>query len=279
MSENSPIYGKPWSREELILAMNLYCRIPFGRQHSKSAEVIELAEILGRSPGSVAMKLNNFTSLDPEELARGIRGLARTSKLDRQIWDEFHEDWEALAVESEILWQQRVNVQTDASCVSETIITPHPIRENANLIIPKVRDRLDGPTEGERIVRIRYAQNFFRRTVLVAYGIQCCISGIPIPELLIASHILPWSSFPEHRINPHNGICLSRLHDAAFDRGLITFDDNNRLVISSELRKYLPHESLNKNFIVYEGTSINLPEKFLPDQQFLSYHRENIYRE
>lgn len=86
--------------------MNLYCRIPFGRQHSHAPEIIDLAQVLGRTPGSVAMKLNNLTSLDPEEQARGIKGLPGASKLDRQIWDDFHKNWEEMAAESELLWRK-----------------------------------------------------------------------------------------------------------------------------------------------------------------------------
>ncbi|EXI80173.1 MAG: hypothetical protein AW10_01950 [Candidatus Accumulibacter appositus] len=96
--------GKGWQRDELLLAMNLYCRIPFGRQRSGAPEVIELAEALGRTPGSVAMKLNNLTSLDPQELARGVKGLHGASRLDRLVWEEFQTDWESLVLESERLW-------------------------------------------------------------------------------------------------------------------------------------------------------------------------------
>ena len=96
---------KPWDREETMLVMNLYCRIPFGRQHSRAPEVIELAKVIGRTPGAVAMKLNNITSIDPDENNRGVKGLSGSSKLDKLIWDEFHNNWEEMATESEILWQ------------------------------------------------------------------------------------------------------------------------------------------------------------------------------
>jgi putative restriction endonuclease len=54
--------------------------------------------------------------------------------------------------------------------------------------------------------------------------VRCCISGINVPRLLVASHIKPWSEFPEERLDPRNGLCLSSIHDAAFDAGLITLD-------------------------------------------------------
>lgn len=249
---------KPWNRDELLLVMNLYCRIPFGRQHSRAPEVIELAIALGRTPGSVAMKLNNLTSLDPEELARGVKGLPGASQLDKRVWREFHEDWERLALESEQLWQQVTQSQspeiTDADVSNEV------------------------PTEAERTVKVRLAQGFFRRAVLTVYQGQCCISGNPIPELLVASHILPWASHPQHRVNPRNGLCLSRLHDSAFDQGLIAFDDDYRLILSKRLKDHLTHQAIRDNFACYEGKSLKLPEKFLPDMAFLAGHRDNIFQ-
>ena len=69
-----------WTRDEHILAFNLYCKIPFGRQHSRAPEIMDLAKLMGRSPGSVALKLNNFSRLDPELQARGIKGMAHGAK-------------------------------------------------------------------------------------------------------------------------------------------------------------------------------------------------------
>jgi len=278
MPEEHSANRKPWSREELLLAINLYCRIPFGRQHSRAPEVSELARILGRSPGSVAMKLNNLTSLDPKEMARGVKGLTGASKLDRQVWKEFHADWEKSAAESENLWRYKIDGQMGELPPAESIkILPKKPKTGVAKITTPQREPA-GPTEGKRTVRVRYAQDFFRRTVLIAYRLKCCITGINVPTLLIASHILPWSRFPEQRINPRNGLCLSRLHDTAFDQGLITLDENNRLVVSQELKEYLPNDSLHQNFVVFEGHPIHLPEKFLPEPEFLIHHRENIFR-
>lgn len=278
MPDKSSSIRKSWSRDELLLAMNLYCRIPFGRQHSRAPEVIELARALGRSPGSVNMKLNNFTSLDPEEAARGIRGLAGVSQLDRQVWEEFHANWEELAAESEALWLRRVGAHAGVIPSADADDLGQHGRKDRDREITVPQKEPDGPTEGERTVRVRLAQEFFRRAVLTAYSVRCCISGNPIPELLVASHILPWSRFPEHRINPSNGLCLSRLHDAAFDQGLITLDTQNRLLLSPRLKDYLPNDTLNQNFVVFEGHPITLPEKFLPQPEFLRQHREDIFR-
>lgn len=264
---------KGWTREETLLALNLYCRIPFGRQHSRASEVIELAAAIGRTSGSVAMKLNNFTSLDPDERARGVRGLSGASKLDRDVWDDLHRNWEKVAAESELLWAQMVEQNNNLP----PPITRESIREK--LLEEEIQSSTWlGATEGTRTTTVRLAQGFFRRTVLTAYLGRCCISGIPIQEFLVASHILPWADFPEQRINPCNGICLSRLHDVAFDKGLITFDEQYRLVLSRRIKNYMATESVRLNFAIHEGKRLQLPEKFLPDKKFLSHHQECIFR-
>jgi predicted restriction endonuclease len=217
------------------------------------------------------MKLNNFTSLDPEEQARGIKGLPGASKLDQKIWDELHQNWEHVAAESEFLWGKVVEQKIQHSLVLGEEITGNvsnkPIQSSTWL----------GITEGTRTATVRLAQGFFRRTVLSAYLGRCCISGIPIPELLIASHILPWADYPEQRTNPCNGLCLSRLHDTAFDRGLLTFDEQYRLVLSKKIKDYMTIDAVRLNFVDYEGSQMKLPEKFYPDKKFLSHHRECIF--
>lgn len=263
-----------WSRPELLLVMNLYCRIPFGRQHSRAPEVVELARVLDRTPASVAMKLGNLTALDPEEKNRGVKGLSGASRLDREVWGEFSSDWEGVSAESERLWQKEVARQDLYRDVSvEPDGSPSAVSETTHS-----EGFFFGPTEGTSVSTVRLAQRFFRRTVLTAYHQRCCVSDNPVPELLIASHILPWAEFPEQRSNPANGLCLSRIHDAAFDRGLLTFDRDFRVVLSKRLRDYLPHESVRANFFVFEGNSLRFPEKFCPDPTFLEHHWKHIFQ-
>jgi predicted restriction endonuclease len=255
-----------WSRDELPLAINLYYRTPFGRQHSRNPEIVDLANRLGRTPGSVAMKLNNLTSLDPDEAARGVRGLSKASALDREVWREFHSDWEAMAARSEALWDAMSagSQQPQGGVEVELEIA--------------AADFSRAETEGTRTSKVRYAQSYFRRAVLAAYENRCCITGNPVPELLVASHILPWANFPTQRVNPANGLCLSRLHDAAFDAGLITFDEKDRLVLSKSLKEYLPSKALQENFLFYEGRPLTPPIRFRPRPDFLQEHRERSFR-
>jgi putative restriction endonuclease len=125
---------------------------------------------------------------------------------------------------------------------------------------------------------VRLAQGLFRRAVLSAYDSACCVTGNPVPELLIAAHIIPWSESPRERLNPRNGLCLSRLHEAAFDRGLFTLDAEMRVVLSSELKDYLPNEALKAEFARYEGRQIRRPQKLAPNEAFLHAHREGVFR-
>ncbi len=265
-------FGKPWSRDELIIAMNLYCKLPFGQLHSKTPIIIKVAQRLGRTPSSLAMKLVNFASLDPVQQARGIQGLRGASKADRAIWEEFFKNLEELGVESEERFQELLE-----NAIPEEYQLPRQGKSKKLIAIKTPRSQPNRSTEVEVTVKARVGQKFFRQTILSAYGFRCCITGNPIPELLVASHILPWSEYPEHRLNPHNGLCLARTQDAAFDGGLITFDENYRLVISPYLEYFLPDETLERNFVAYRGQPMRLPEKFYPNSDFLRSHREGIF--
>ncbi len=79
--------------------------------------------------------------------------------------------------------------------------------------------------------------------VLNAYDGCCCVTGLPVRELLIASHILPWDTFPAERLNHRNGLSLSRLHDGAFGRELMTFDEDFRVVLSKNLKSAPPNDA------------------------------------
>ena len=265
---------KPWTRDDLIIAMNLYCKLPFGKLHQKTPIIVEIAEKIGRTSGSLAMKLVNFASLDPVQQARGIKGLSGASKADRLIWEEFNANWEKLGIESEQRFQELVS--SDFFPINQV-----PLKQKPNTFkqdsITDPTNRILEVTEILVTTKIRNGQKFFRQMVLSSYGNRCCITGNPIPTLLIASHIVPWHKQSEHRLNPQNGLCLARTHDVAFDQGLITFDENYKLVLSSYLQEFLPEETLEQNFVAYAGNKLRLPEKFQPEPEFLRFHREEVF--
>jgi putative restriction endonuclease len=127
-------------------------------------------------------------------------------------------------------------------------------------------------------VKIRRGQEYFRESVLNNFGERCGVSKMAIRDLLVASHILPWASHPEERLNVRNGLCLSKLHDAAFDRGYISFDENLRLILSRKLRDSLSEIVVNEYFGRYSGEVLNFPsDAALPDMGFLAKHRATIF--
>ncbi len=254
-----------WTREHFLIALNLYCKLPFGKLDRNNPVIIEAAEKMGRTPSSLAMKLVNFASLDPVQHARGISGLPGATPQDKRMWDEFHSDIANLGVESEQLLH---NLFTSDEGKELDFLN----RKQVKLVAPS------GPTELLQTVKVRRGQQFFRQSILNAYEIRCCMSGIHIPRLLVASHIKPWGQFPEERLNPKNGLCLSSIHDAAFDAGLITLDEKNAVVLSKQLKSYLPQPMLEQNFLAVEGKTIHLPNKLAePDPEFLAYHRAEIF--
>lgn len=96
--------------------------------------------------------------------------------------------------------------------------------------------------------------------------------------MLIASHIKPWAKFPNERMNLRNGLCLSAIHDRAFDYGLMTFGPEFELIIGTELKRKGSEESVISNFVRFEGRPMQMPEKVSePDPRFLAYHRQEIF--
>jgi predicted restriction endonuclease len=249
-----------WGRDETKLAFHLYCQLPFGRLNQGNREVIELASLIGRSPSAVAMKLVNQASLDPAITQSGRKGLSNASRLDQEIWAEFNSNWEGLAMECEALRSQRVS--SSPSRATDAVIEGDP-------------DHYVGETK-QVLKEERLKQHFFRRAVLSSYRGRCCITRLAEPRLLLAGHIVPWHLDEANRLNPRNGICLSALHDKAFDRGLIALTDEFTLLISEDIKKS-KDDVVRTTFLPLEGRAIEMPERFVPSQAFVSRHRREIF--
>jgi len=250
---------RDWTGDELKLAFHLYCQMPFGRMHKTTPEIVELANLIGRTPSAVAMKLVNFASLDPSITSTGRSGLGNTSKGDREVWQTFSTDLGRL----------------DDDC---ELILDHlkPGRQHSE---PEMRELAEPPASfiGETqqaVVHIRKRQDFFRRSILASYDGKCCMSGVTTPELLIASHIVPWSSDVKNRLNPRNGLCLSAIHDKAFDRGLITVTPDFSIRVSEKIKEEGQRTKLGKMLSGLEGEKIVAPKRFLPAPEFLQWHND-----
>ena len=247
-----------WTREELLVAFALYHRLPCSRFREADPDIALYSQAIGRSRASLKMKLWNVASLD-STMSPGRRSLNRASSSDRLMWEEMQNDWASFALKSE---------QALMTITTRTPLIPSEPEEE-----PIDRRGEDRAVEA----KARVGQQFFRASVMSAYNERCCITGLSLTALLAASHIVPWSVDEHNRVNPRNGLLLSTLHDKAFDTGLLTLDDELVVRVS---RKHMPD---NDRFFAsavarYDGQSIQRPEKFEPDKQFLRYHREHIYR-
>jgi putative restriction endonuclease len=252
--------SKRWTHDELLIALNLYHKLTFGQLHARQPVIVSAAKQLGRSANSLAMKLCNLASLDPALRLRGVKGLTGASALDRSAWQEFHENIEEAVATSEQALRNLYHADA--------------IEVSAKKGIRIRRPAPNGPTEIVASVKARRGQEYFRDAVLNNFGERCGVTQLGVRELLIASHILPWGQSPKERLNVKNGLCLSRLHDAAFDRWLISFDDQTRLMLSPRLKAEMPLHIVKESFGAYEGQPLRLPDDAIPpDPAFLAQHR------
>ncbi len=252
-----------WSREQLLLAFKLYCQMPFGKMHSRNPEIIKYAALINRTPSALAMKMSNIASLDPAITSTGRIGLAGASLADKAMWEEMQSGWNGFVIEME-----RVTNSLEG-------IIKEPIKSDDDTDASDEEIDYTGSSKTVQTTA-RIGQDFFRRSVLSAYDYRCCITGLSVPKLLIASHIVPWRIDASNRLNPKNGLCLSMLHDKAFDAGIITITEKMTVKVS---RKYINNTDsfFAISFLAYEDKPIALPEKFSPHVDFLAYHHENIF--
>lgn len=262
VAENHLEKGRRWTEEETRLSLFLYFQLTYGQLDKANPEVRALAARIGRTPSSVAMKLGNFASLDPKILSSGRKGLSGATNLDRKIWADFTRDWTGQVTQISDLLESENN--SKGSIVSE-------IRQ------PYTFEPYTGESTKLAVIERRVGQDFFRRAVLANFDNRCCITGIAVPALLNASHILPWKDDVAHRHNPENGLALSATFDRAFDGGFIAFDENKRLLIGERISSH--EDAGTRNYFArYEGLTMQDSLRFEPSSAFLAWHREHRYQ-
>ncbi|MEO8785548.1 MAG: HNH endonuclease [Chitinophagaceae bacterium] len=203
------------------------------------------------------MKIGNFGSLDIELAQRGIVGLSGASNLDKEIWKEFSNDKEKLAFESTSLIAKFLKKDV------EDIL-------GLEIEIPEGKEKL-------RLIKTRVNQDFFRDSILGIYDSKCCITGLRLPKLLVASHIIPWAVDIKNRLNPENGLCLNSIHDKAFDTGYITITTEYKVKLSKAISEFLKEDSIRMFFAEIDGRNITLPERYFPNKDLLEYHYQNTF--
>ena len=253
--------GSRWNRDELIVSLELYTRFSKG-VNSKNPEVIRYANAIGRTANAMSLRVNNIMALDPATRADGRVGMmGGRSALLVSLWDYMVGDREAFAVES------------------YTTLVKFGLLDDPkwNVNIQDGDEEIYVGRNRDVKTTARVAQTMFRRMLLNNYEERCCISGVVVPDMLYASHIIPWAHDSEHRLNPANGLLLSVWHDRAFDSGHVAITDDFRVQISNRLRA-VADEFTQRTIIAYEGHRIRLPVSAPPDPRFLAYHRDHIFQ-
>ena len=239
-----------WTEEELKMAINVYCKIPFIKARKSSPEIIKWAKIIGRSPGGLYTKLCNLGHFDSGVDAKG---LSHAGKLDPIIWAEFEQNPEKVIYESEQLLARRMG---------KTLEEYTEIR---------TEDLPEGKTR-EVVVRQRVNQRFFHDTVLSAYNNHCCITGISNSQLLEACHISGWADDTRNRTNPKNGLCMTPTFHRAYDKYLMAITPDYEIVISEKMIDGAKDEKTQCYLASLQHKKMPMPEKFAPDVELLAQH-------
>ena len=251
-----------WTRPQTLAALHVYLQLPFGQLHQRNPKLIQLAQWIGRTPGSIALKLVNLASLDPVIVVSGRSGMGNASALDRQIWSELQVNWDVVALDAAAEYAQlalRHGVRADQDLLEEA--------ESGKDLVDFEEGRTRSAT-----VQVRVNQARFRKAVLTSYNATCCISGLQHEKLVLASHIVPWSEDAKNRLNPQNGLCLSALHDRAYDQGLITVMPDFTVQVSPKIKASKGDSYITESLLRFDRQPIRFPERFGPAPAFLRWH-------
>lgn len=237
------------------MALNVYCKIPFKDVKEWHPIIQKYAPLIGRSPVALKMKVGNFGRFDPVLRSKGIVGLVHGSKDEELVWNEFWGDPEKLAYESERLFAEKANMKIEEFTNVES--TDIPKGENRSVMIQQ-----------------RVNQSFFRKMILCAYLNRCCVTGITNSLLLEACHIMSWSEDENNRMNPTNGLCMNPLFHKAYDNFLMAITPDYTISISDQMLCDIKEETTFNFLMGLRNRHLIMPEKFYPNQEFLSAHYE-----
>lgn len=241
----------PWSRDDIIIAYALYCITPLKQIRPTNPLIRQVAESFPHSLHSLVMRMHNFSAIDPNS---NVAGASHAAKLDHLIFEEFKNDWGSLSIQAE-------------SLTGLALFDANPI--NGAKPLSSLTDR-------NKVSRERH---FFRASVFASYENTCCISGMTLPTMLIASHIKPFQSCrsSSERTDPQNGLLLNTFYDKAFDAGLITVTPDYRVHVPT-LVKSQRDEFTQRWLTGLEGSQITLPARFYPRRDYLTYHNDVVFK-
>lgn len=236
-----------WNRDELIVVLDVYLNDEFVLDSSDPL-VKELADLIGRTPGSVVLRLSNYRHLDPN----GSQGMSNVGENAREVWEEYYRNEEQLAIEAT---QARKRLRGESH---ETL------EEGSN--IPETGER-------ESVRKSRVGQGDFRMVLRARFGDCCLLCDVSRPGLLQAGHILDWSKFEEERGNPDNGLLMCYTHHRAFDLNLFTISEDFELIVNPEFSD--PGEFMERTVVDQNGKRIDFNDN-PPSKELLKIHNENL---
>jgi predicted restriction endonuclease len=238
-----------------VLYVNMTLKNDGAYQETDEQQFLELCEL---AENVVKRRIEQL----PEVAMADITGVpGRLLQIVQPIWDEFFNNQEELIFLSEKILAEKENYTVEQK-FEELFFDIKELKGEVKL----------------REIKTRVNQNVFRQMVISNYTGKCAISGIDIPELLVASHIVPWSINEEERLNPENGICFSALYDKAFDKGLIGIDEQYKILLSKNIKKNKEAIYYDKYFAPLENQTLTLPQKYLPKKEFIQYHLDVIFQ-
>ena len=250
-----------WIEQEDIIALFLYTLLPSGKWDKNNPTIKEYASLIHRTPDALVFKLGNLRSLDNSHESKG---LINSSKMDRKVWKKFlNKPYELV-----VAYEESLRLFTD---------DVYQAAENGILLPFKEKDEQEyAEKDSYGWAARRKGQKAFRFVLLSNYRFQCCLSGITSQDMLLASHIVPWSKDENNRTNPQNGLLLNALLDKAFDKGYVTFTPFYYEAVVSERIKDIPLVNYLAQFKAKKINLPNNPERW-PKKEFLEYHNDTIF--
>ncbi|MDY5200766.1 MAG: HNH endonuclease signature motif containing protein [Sutterella parvirubra] len=277
-----------WTEDEITLALALYYVTPYSTISTRNPNIVALAGQLGRVPGAVSMKLSNLANCDPLVLASGRKGHANGSHLDKEVFERYHraDGLSALhdaagriAAEKGLLlgaWfeGEPTLVGKTPRTAATPKLPPEPKAVDGDVpAIPEIEE-----TERVRMSTQRVGQNYFRAAVYAKMNGACAVTGSRIASLMDAAHVLPWSDFPEHRLDVANGLMLCKTLHAAFDAHLLGITPEGTVEISSRWLKHCGNDRELSYLESLRGSEVSLGTRFVTPPELLE-QRYEMYRQ
>ena len=243
-----------WTKEEFILTLDLYFRMPFGQIDKRNPDIIKMAELINRTPSSVAMRLCNYANCDPELKARGVKGLAGGYSQCIPYWNQYA--------------NKRGDLATAAMKCRKRLI------ESA---FPENDEAYNHMSEWDSLVNELYDYKF-QSVVKKNYHDRCAVSGLMASQFLVACHIVPSMDTEESTIDASNGILMTLIYARAFTEGLIGFDANYKIHLSSELKSHQFDKGYYSLFKKYDGAELGIKDVIIkPNPEYLEWHMDTIF--